>query len=127
MAPNYQMIKEFSKDGDRIIIKNYLKIYGNKKEVPFEYIGNIFYDVLTLERVICPKGTYHPYNKDGDQYSVTNFYNPDNRKWNLYCIKHDSGIFLAYYFGNKSKGLYGYSPSQGRWDGGNEYRQICLL
>ena len=32
---NYQMIKEFSKDGDRIIIKNYLKIYGNKKEVPY--------------------------------------------------------------------------------------------
>ena len=120
---NYQMIKEFSKDGDRIIIKNYLKIYGYKKEVPFEYIGNIFYDVNTLDRVICPKGTYHPYNKDGDQYSVTDFNNPDNRKWNLYCIKHNSGIFLAYYFGNKWKGLYGYSPSQGRWDGGNEYRQ----
>ena len=122
---NYQLKKEFSPGGDKINTKNYIYTSTSKKEVPFEYLIDIYYNVDSLGTVLCPKGTFHPYKSDVSQYSINNFYNQDNRKWSLDCQKHNSGVFLAFYYNNGCKGLYGFNPSKdgGIWDGGNDFRQ----
>ena len=119
---NYQLKKTITKNGNSVDISNTLIISGgSSKSVGFDHM-DVYNNVHTLSRVICPKGSFHPYNGNGEQMSINDFYKCDDN-WNLKCIKHSSGFFLAFYFNNCYKGLYGYSPSKGKWDGGNQFHE----
>lgn len=110
---NYQLKKTITKNGNSVDISNTLIISdGSSKSVGFDHM-DVYNDVHTLSRVICPKGSFHPYNGNGEQMSINDFYKCDDN-WNLKCIKHSSDFFLAFYFNNCYKGLYGYSPSKGK-------------
>ena len=121
----YTFKRTFSKDGDSLNIKNQLYINGNPKDVEFEGIGGVFYDVQDLSTVICPKGNFLPHQSNGEPYNLNNNFRTcyNNKKWDLKCQTHSSGYFLSFYFNNCYKSLYGYSPSKKEWDGGNELRE----
>ena len=128
---DYYMINKIIKNSEGEIIKeNYL--CKNKdsthleKKVDFEEIGGVFTDVDDLGTVICPKGSFHPHDGNGNEISITNFKNENNRKWNLECFKHeDSGLFLAYYYNKDKYSLYGYYKYDNNghkiWNGENEF------
>ena len=125
----YYMVTKIIKDNGEIKKENWLKndnISLNKK-VNFEEIGNVFTGVPNLGTVICPIGTFHPHDGNGNEISITNFANDPNRnkKWNLECFYHShSGLFLAFYYNKGSKALYGYYKEDGGnkiWNSENEF------
>ena len=81
----------------------------------------MFTGVTDLGTVICPKGRFHPCNWKGQPFTITDFPNSNDNNWNLKCIKHNSGYFLAFYFYNGEKALYGYSSNRKIWDGTNKF------
>ena len=128
---DYYMINKIIKNSEGEIIKeNYL--CKNKdsthleKKVDFEEIGGVFTNVADLGTIICPKGSFHPHDGNGNEISITNFKNEKNRKWNLECFKHEhSGLFLAYYYNKDKYSLYGYYKNDNNghkiWNGENEF------
>ena len=122
---DYHLKRTISKSGDSISINYKLIKTGLSIDVDFEEIGGVFYDVNDLSTVICPRGNFHPLKSNGEPFSINDFQNPnpENKKWDLKCIKHEaSGYFLAFYFNKGKRSLYGYSSNRHIWDGGNEFQ-----
>ncbi len=120
------MKKTISKSGDSISINYKLIRSGLNIDVEFEEIGGVFYGVNDLSTVICPRGNFHPLKSNGEPFEITDFQNPnpENKKWDLKCIKHStSGYFLAFYFNKGEHGLYGYSLDRHIWDGTNKFQE----
>ena len=120
----YKLIKKIIKSDNSIDIEKTLTINnGEPINVEFDDM-KVFYDVVDLSTVICPKGSFHPLNETGQKIYPDSLYiyNCDINKWKLKCIKHQSSsFFLAFYFFYCGKSLYGYSPNKREWDGGNSF------
>ena len=56
--------KKITKNENSISFQNYIEINGNKKEVDFEDIDNVYENQLGATKLVCPKSKYHPYNFD---------------------------------------------------------------
>ena len=77
------------------------------------YDGDIFFDKIDSiyffdnDRIICPKGKYHPTYFYNNQYS---FFNPsnfnDDKDWELKCYYHKTGYFLVFYLMNGKSQFY---------------------
>ena len=121
---DYHLTRTISKSGDSISINYKLIRTGLSMDVDFEEIGGVFYDVTDLSTVICPRGNFHPLKSNGESFTINDFQNPnpENKKWDLKCIKHTtSGYFLAFYFNKGKRSLYGYSSDRKKWDGSKEF------
>ena len=125
----YTVKKEITKNSDNTLtIKNYLYKDGSKlKEVGFEKIGGVFHNIdftsSDKKTVICPRGSFHPHDGNGNEITVTSFSNEENKKWDLKCLHHSvPNYFLAFYKNKGKKSLFGHRINQ-NWDASNEYHE----
>ena len=105
----YTLKKQLTKNGDKITNKNYLTFseydYTVTQEVEFENIESTYYQQLGVDRLVCPKGKFHPYNLVSNEYIIPpNFV--EEGDWDLSCYKHDTGYFLIFYTNNGDYSLY---------------------
>ena len=100
----YVLKKVITKNSEgKITSKNYLTYNSVTKEVAFEDIESIYYNQLSSEVLICPKGSFHPYEFYYNYY-IKPFDSEGN--WELSCYKHDTGYFLVFYAHNGNNALY---------------------
>ena len=95
--------KTITKNADKIISTNYLICGSTKKQVDFEDIESCYDNQLGNGFLVCPKGSFHPYD-----YYNGNYIKPftEEGKWELSCYKHNTGYFLMFYSHNGNKALY---------------------
>ena len=92
-----KMIKKFNKDSTgKITYDNYVEVSGTKKKVDFEHVES-FYNKLNMY-IICPRGSYHPYNFNAERYLIPDGFQGEN--WNLTCFLHevDNHYFLLVFY-----------------------------
>ena len=100
----YVLTKKITKNEDGTLSsKNYLTYNSVTKEVAFEGIESIYYNQLLSEVLICPKGSFHPYEFYYDYY-VKPF--DDEGNWELSCYLHNTGYFLVVYAHNGNTAFY---------------------
>ena len=119
---DYKLKNMYTKNADgTITVTHKLTIYGNEKMVDF---GNmqVFEYVTDYGQIICPSGKFHPLDSGGNQITLS-LQNP-NLDWNLKCVGHATGCFLAYYLNKDHQSLYEYPCENRKWDGGNEYHNM---
>ena len=98
--------KIITKSETGISHKNYLKIGdGDENQVYFENIESFYY--LNNINIICPKGKYHIYNADTQQYIKPTGFTDNENNWDLKCYKHDSKYFLVFYLMNGKQYTFG--------------------
>ena len=94
------MEKEITRTSSgEIITANYIKIDNSaRKKVEFDQVES-YYSMFDTY-VICPKGSYHPYNFNEGQYIVPNNFNGENWDLNCYRIERENnlGFLLVFYF-----------------------------
>ena len=83
--------------------RNQLTYNSVTKIVAFEGIESVYFNQLQSEVLICPKGSFHPYEFYNDYYIKPFDYEGN---WELSCHKHDTGYFLVFYAHNGNKALY---------------------
>ena len=83
-----------------------------------------FFIILIFKKtVICPRGSFHPHDGNGNEITVTSFSNEENKKWDLKCLHHSvPNYFLAFYKNKGKKSLFGHRINQ-NWDASNEYHE----
>ena len=100
----FVLTKKITKNEDGALSsKNYLTYNSVTKEVSFECIESTFNNQLASEVLICPKGSFHPYEFYYDYY-IKPFDSEGN--WELSCYKHDTGYFLVVYAHNGNTTFY---------------------
>ena len=86
--------KELTIDGDTIYKKNYLKLNSEDEfEITFEDIESVYY--VANQRVICPKGKYHPYKLNYhsfEELKVSDSIFTEKGNWDLKCYFHGAGL-----------------------------------
>ena len=86
--------KELTIDGDTIYKKNYLKLNSEDEfEITFEDIESVYY--VANQRVICPKGKYHPYKLNGhsfEELKLSDSIFTEKGNWDLKCYFHGAGL-----------------------------------
>ena len=85
--------KTITKNADKIISTNYLICGSTKKQVDFEDIESCYYNELASGFLVCPKGSFHPYDYNNGKY-IKSFAEEGN--WELSCYKHNTGYFLMF-------------------------------
>ena len=124
----YQLLNTYTKNGDgTITVQHKLSITKNSNtNVKIVQFGSmeVFYDVADFGQIICPRGKFHPHDSNGDEISIS--ISAPEKDWYLKCVKHGTGVFLAFYLDKDSHALYGYLGNYDKhiWDGGNEFQQI---
>jgi len=87
------------KEDGIVISKNILTINTTTREVPFYDIESHYANKYGFNILICPKGNFHPYKFNENQYMI-----PDSfeqiRKWDLKCYDHYTNHFLIFYLQN---------------------------
>ena len=106
---NLLMEKEINRTSSgEITTANYIKIDNStRKKVEFDQVES-YYSMFDTY-VICPKGSYHPYNFNEGQYIIPNGFNGENWDLNCYRVERENnlGFLLVFYFMNGSnKNLY---------------------
>ena len=104
-----QITKEIYIENDTIKNRSKIKINNEITYVPFDLIES-FYNIKE-HIIICPKGTYHPYNLSNKNWIIPkNFENAPNKIWDLKCKKHKSDtyqglvdFFLVFYLMNDNE------------------------
>jgi len=98
-----KQIKRNSTTGE-ITTENYITINNDKKKVDFEQVQS-FYSLYNIY-IICPKGRFHPYNFNKEEYIIPKGFKGE--KWDLSCYLENTAQFLlVFYFMNGSnKNLY---------------------
>ena len=93
-----KMIKKITKSEGNITSSNYIIINNDKpKKVPFDNIES-FYNLFG-GIIICPIGTYHPFNLTNGTYlpPPSRFFNNEGT-WDLKCVYlNDSNFFILSY------------------------------
>ena len=107
-ADGYVLKKIITKDGDKIKYQNKLfyKVddYNTiERNVDFERIESKYWSQLGTNRLICPKGSFHPYDFDNNEYIKPFDYDGN---WELSCYKHDTGYFIMFYAHNGGNSIY---------------------
>ena len=103
---NIKLIKKLKKEGNDIIMNNYLLINNNdENEVEFEDIGNI-YNIINNKIIICPRGKYHPieYSNNLKEKIPNNF--KENGNWDLKCYQNKENEIQVIYLMNGKNTLY---------------------
>ena len=100
----YVLNKIITKKADGTFsIKNELTYNSVTKEVSFDGIESTYDSQLGSEKLVCPKGSFHPYDFYNNYY-IKPFTNEGN--WELSCYKHDTGYFLVFYTHNGNSVLH---------------------
>ena len=100
----YVLNKIITKNADGTLsVKNELTYNSVTKVVPFDGIESTYESQLNSERLVCPKGSFHPYDFKNDYY-IKPFTNEGN--WELSCYEHKTGYFLVFYLHNGNGVLY---------------------
>ena len=103
-SDGFVLTKIITRNADgTLTVKNELTYNSVTKVVEFDGIQNIYYNELASEVLICPKGSFHPYEFYYDYYIKPFDYEGN---WELNCLKHDTGYFLVFYIHNGNNGLY---------------------
>ena len=124
----YQLLNTYTKNGDgTITVQHKLSITKNSNtDVKIVQFGSmeVFYDVADFGQIICPRGKFHPHDSDGNEISIS--ISSPEKDWYLKCVKHGTGVFLAFYLDKDSHALYGYLGNYHKpiWDEENEFQQI---
>ena len=99
--------KTINKINGVITSKNLLTIGSTTKEVAFEDIDSHYKNKLDHSVVICPKGKFHPYDFDNDDYIIPQSFE-EKSDWNLRCYYHDTGHFFIFYLMNENSYFYSF-------------------
>ncbi len=107
-ADGYVLKKIITKDGDKIKYQNKLfyKVDNDntiERNVDFERIESKYWNQLGSYRLICPKGSFHPYDFDNNEYIKPFDYDGN---WELSCYKHNTGYFIMFYAHNGGNSIY---------------------
>ena len=118
----YQLVNIYKKNNDGTVsVSHKLSINSNVMWVEFGSM-EVFYYIAKYGQIICPKGKYHPLDANGNEIKlpITN----SNLDWQLKCVGHHSGVFLAFYLNKDHQALFGYLEYKdgGKWDGGNTFQ-----
>ena len=105
------LTKKIKKNENGITIENILTILTvNNSEsinVPFDDIDSHYHNKLGRSIIICPKGSFHPYDFINREYIKPKGFNKE-ADWDLRCYEHYTGYFLFFYLNNPSKNVYYY-------------------
>ena len=116
-----KMIRRITKNNNKIILKNLLKINNmEEKEVEFENIGS-FYNIDD-KIIICPRGNYHPFEYfDGSlkERIPSNFKEKGN--WDLKCFQENKDLIQIIYLMNGKYSLYLFTSKEFFLDENNKY------
>ena len=96
---NIRLEKIFTRNNGKITYKNQLTIGNVTIEVPFDYIGSYYYNLLGCDILICPKGKFRPYIFTNNQSIIPSYFE-ESGDWELKCYKHEAGHFLIFYLMN---------------------------
>ena len=100
----YVLTKTITKNADGTLSsQNYLAHNSIIREVSFEGIESYHYNQLGSSELVCPKGSFHPYDFDAGNY-IKPFDAEGN--WELSCYKHNTGYFLVFYVHNGNNNIY---------------------
>ena len=103
-SDGFVLTKIITRNADgTLTVKNELTYNSVTKVVEFDGIQNIYYNELRSAVLICPKGSFHPYEFYYDYYIKPFDYEGN---WELNCLKHGTGYFLVFYIHNGNNGLY---------------------
>ena len=97
------LTKKIKKNENGITIENILTVDNESINVPFDDIDSHYHNKLGRSIIICPKGSFHPYEFYYDDY-IKAFDSEGN--WELSCYKHDTGYFLVIYAHNGNNTFY---------------------
>ena len=96
----YVLKKIITKENGKINSINQLTFseggYSITQTVQFENIESIYYAQLGANRLVCPRGKFHPYDVESDSYIVPPSFDEED-DWDLSCYKHDTGYFIIFY------------------------------
>ena len=115
-----KMEKKIIRDNTGVKSVNYLTIGGVTKNVSFEQVES-FYELYGI-KIICPKGTYHPYNFNTNEEIIPYESSFVGENWDLRCfLNQNAGYFLVYYLMNGlNKNVYLTNTVNMNWyDGGS--------
>ena len=101
----FNLTKIITKNSDGTLSSiNQLTYNSQIRTVEFEGIESYYFDQLGSNPLICPKGSFHPYDFYNNNYiKPSDFYGTN---WELSCYKHDTGYFLVFYAHNGEHSLY---------------------
>ena len=106
---SYTLTKVITKTNNKINSKNICTFSENgytvSQEVAFENIESTYYQQLGANRLVCPRGKFHPYNLETNEYIIPDGF-VEEGNWDLSCYKHDTGYFLVFYMNNGDYSLY---------------------
>ena len=105
----YSLKKVLTKTDNKITSKNICTYseFGTtiSKEVEFENIESFYYQQLGTDRLVCPRGKFHPYNLVTGNYIIPPGF-VEQGDWDLSCYEHKTGYFLIFYQNNGDYSLY---------------------
>jgi len=102
---NVTLKKIITKNDNKITTENIIYIGTEFREVEFNDIDSQYKDKLGCGILICPKGKFHPYDFNNNQYlNIPNF--QDEGNWDLRCYDHYTGYFLIIYLSNFGKNFF---------------------
>ena len=100
----YLLKKIITKYGDKMKSRNYLTYDGNYgRDVDFERFESKYWNQLEAGKLICPKGSFHPYDFDNNKY-IKPF--TTEGIWELSCYEHKTGYFIMFYAHNGENSVY---------------------
>ena len=104
---NVKLEKKINIENGIVSSKNLLTVGTTEREVPFEDIDSHYSNVYGFnnEILICPKGKYHPYKFNANEYYIPSGFT-EVEDWNLKCYDHYTAHFLIFYLPNGSQTLY---------------------
>ena len=106
---NYVLKKEITKTNGKLTSVNKLTFNLHDpwvtRTVEFDGIESDYHWELGVERLVCPKGKFHPYNFYDNSYIIPPYF-VEQGDWDLSCYKHDTGYFLLFYSNNGDYSLY---------------------
>ena len=103
-----ELKKKITISGNKIEHSNLLYINDGTTGIPvdFENIESVYrLDKINYAKIICPKGSYHPYDADNRVYKIPSGFS-SSEKWDLKCYFHHTGHFIVFYLYNGYKCSY---------------------
>ena len=99
------LTKKITKNPDgKLSSINQISYNSQTRTVEFEGIESSYFNQLNSNPLICPKGSFHPYDFDKNEYIIPSGFSGTN--WELSCYRHDTGYFLVFYAHNGDNSLY---------------------
>ena len=80
------------------------------REVDFDDIDSHYTNKLGKTIIICPKGKFHPYDFNDNNYIIPSGFE-DRGGWDLRCYDHNTGFFLIFYLMNEGKNAFYYTDN----------------